>query len=105
MAYDRTYYFILVPKNSPITKDEIKFKDCYTSREDALERLTPIFNQLPILNDLLELARVEGDREIEKDYSVNDRADCSYYEEVEYLNDIKEICEGRTTLSKLKYGM
>lgn len=101
MAYEKTYYFILVPKNSPITKDEIKFKHCYTSREDALEKLTPVFNSLPILDELLELARVEGEREILKDYK-NSGIDSSYYEEVEYLSDIKEVCEGRTTLSKIK---
>ncbi len=105
MSFNQTYYFILVPKNSPITKDEIKFKHCYTSREDALEKLTPIFNSLPILDELLELARVEGDREVQKDYSANDRLDSSYFEFVEYLTDIKEVCEGRTTLSKIKFGM
>lgn len=102
MNSEKTYYFILVPKNSPITKDEIKFKHCYTSREDALEKLTPVFNSLPILDELLELARVEGDREILKDYS---DLEGSNYEMVEYLSDIKEVCEGRTTLSKIKYGM
>ena len=104
MAYKKTYYFILVPKNSPITKDEIKFKDCYTSREDALEKLTSVFKSLPILNELLELARVEGDIEMVKVYD-NGRSDSSYYEEIEYLTNIKEVCEGRTTLSKIKYGM
>lgn len=104
MSSEKSYYFILVPKNSPITKDEIKFKDCYTSREDVLERLTPIFNQLPILNDLLELAKVKGEIELIKVYD-NGRADSSYYEEIEYLTYIREICGSRTTLSKLKYEM
>lgn len=104
MTYKKTYYFILVPKNSPITKDEIKFKDCYTSREDALEKLTSVFKSLPILNELLELARIEGDIEMVKVYD-NGRSDSSYYEEIEYLTNIKEVCEGRTTLSKIKYGM
>jgi hypothetical protein len=102
MAYEKTYYFILVPKNSPITKDEIKFKHCYTSREDALEKLTPVFNSLPILDELLELARVEGDLEIQKDYK-NGGIDSSYYEEVDYLINIKEICNRRTTLSKIRF--
>lgn len=101
MSYKPTYYFILVPKNSPITKDEIKFKHCYTSREDALEKLTPVFNSLPILDELLELARVEGEREILKDYS---DLEGSNYEMVEYLSDIKEVCGGRTTVSKIKWG-
>ena len=35
----------------------------------------------------------------------NGRSDSSYYEEIEYLTNIKEVCEGRTTLSKIKYGM
>ena len=104
MTYKKTYYFILVPKNSPITKDEIKFKHCYISREDALEKLTPIFKSLPILDELLELARVEGDREVLKDYSANDRLDSSYFELVEYLSDIKKVCGGRTTISKIKWG-
>ena len=104
MSYEKTYYFILVPKNSPITKDEIKFKHCYISREDALEKLTPIFNSLPILDELLELTRVEGDREILKDYK-NSGIDSSYFEFVEYLTDIKEVCGGRTTLSKIIFGM
>lgn len=104
MSYEKTYYFILVPKNSPITKDEIKFKHCYISREDALEKLTPIFNSLPILDELLELTRVEGDREILKDYK-NSGIDSSYFEFVEYLTDIKEVCGGRTTLNKIRFGM
>ncbi len=94
MSYNPTYYFILVPKNSPITKDEIKFKDCYTSPQDALEKLNPMFNSLPILNDLLELARVEGEKEMKKHYK-DSKLDCSRYDLVEYLIDIREICGSR----------
>ncbi len=102
MSSEKSYYFILVPKNSPITKDEIKFKHCYTSRKDALKKLTPVFDFLPILDELLELARVEGDLEIQKDYK-NGGIDSSYYEEVEYLTNIKEICSRRVTLSKIRF--
>lgn len=70
-----------------------------------MEKLTPIFKSLLILDELLELARVEGDREVLKDYSANDRLDSSYFELVEYLSDIKEVCAGRTTVSKIKFGI
>lgn len=89
-----TYYFILVPKNSPITKDEIKFEHCYTSPQDALQKLTSVFKSLPILNDLLELARVEGEREMKKHYK-DSKLDCSRYDLVEYLIDVREICGPR----------
>ncbi len=92
MNSENTYYFILVPKNSRITKDEIKFKDCYTSREDAKEKLTSAFKSLPILNELLELALVEGEREFLKSYF---DLEGSQYELVEYLVDIKEVCANR----------
>ena len=94
MNYNPTYYFILVPKNSPITKDEIKFEHCYTSPKDALEKLTPVFKSLPILNDLLELARVEGEKEMKKHYK-EPSLDCSRYNLVEYLISIREICGSR----------
>lgn len=97
MAYDRTYYFILVPKNSPITKDEIKFKDCYTSPQDALEKLTPIFNSFPILNELLQLARIEGEKEMKKHYK-DSKLDCSRYDLVEYLININEVCGCRRNI-------
>jgi len=94
MNSENTYCFILVPKNSRITKDEIKFKDCYTSREDAKEKLTSAFKSLPILNELLELALVEGEKTMLKEYN-DSKLDCSRYELVEYLVGIKEICANR----------
>lgn len=94
MNSENTYCFILAPKNSRITKDEIKLKDCYTSREDAKEKLTSVFKSLPILNELLELALVEGEKTMLKKYN-DSKLDCSRYELVEYLVGIKEICANR----------
>ncbi len=87
--------WILVPKGQAILSNEIEAKHFYKTKRDAYENLKASFDLNPFASELLELAKVEGYREIQPYFRSN--------ETIEIINYLQEFYGCRIKALSLKW--